>query len=81
MFQAEQHFLKHNDAGSWIQDSALMLSMNKEVPWYLVRCLYYFHLLILKVVIFCVGHVKKRHCMVIDLLIARGEHNMLKTEN
>ncbi|XP_022960253.1 E3 ubiquitin-protein ligase SP1 isoform X1 [Cucurbita moschata] len=33
--QAEQHFLKHNDAGSWIQDSALMLSMSKEVPWYL----------------------------------------------
>lgn len=32
---AEQHFLKHNDAGSWIQDSALMLSMNKEVPWFL----------------------------------------------
>ncbi|WCJ21485.1 E3 Ubiquitin ligase family protein [Euphorbia peplus] len=32
---AEQHFLKHNDAGSWIQDSALMLSMSKEVPWYL----------------------------------------------
>ncbi|KAI3863814.1 hypothetical protein MKW98_031406 [Papaver atlanticum] len=31
---AEQHFLKHNDAGSWIQDSALMLSMSKEVPWY-----------------------------------------------
>ncbi|CAL9127072.1 unnamed protein product, partial [Musa textilis] len=36
LFQAEQHFLKHNDAGSWIQDSALMLSMSKEVPWYLV---------------------------------------------
>ncbi|XP_061349269.1 E3 ubiquitin-protein ligase SP1 isoform X1 [Gastrolobium bilobum] len=32
---AEQHFLKHNDAGSWIQDSALVLSMSKEVPWYL----------------------------------------------
>lgn len=32
---AEQHFLKHNDAGSWIQDSALMLSLSKEVPWYL----------------------------------------------
>ncbi|CAH9102848.1 unnamed protein product [Cuscuta europaea] len=32
---AEQHFLKHNDAGSWIQDSAVMLSMCKEVPWYL----------------------------------------------
>ncbi|GAV78716.1 GIDE domain-containing protein/zf-C3HC4_3 domain-containing protein [Cephalotus follicularis] len=32
---AEQHYLKHNDAGSWIQDSALMLSMSKEVPWYL----------------------------------------------
>ncbi|XP_019055920.1 PREDICTED: E3 ubiquitin-protein ligase SP1-like isoform X2 [Nelumbo nucifera] len=32
---AEQHFLKHNDAGSWIQDSVLMLSMSKEVPWYL----------------------------------------------
>ncbi|KAH9730021.1 E3 ubiquitin-protein ligase SP1 [Citrus sinensis] len=31
----ERHFLKHNDAGSWIQDSALMLSMSKEVPWYL----------------------------------------------
>ncbi|KAD2236683.1 hypothetical protein E3N88_41585 [Mikania micrantha] len=29
------NFLKHNDAGSWIQDSALMLSMCKEVPWYL----------------------------------------------
>lgn len=36
LLQAEQHFLKHNDAGSWIQDSALMLSMCKEVPWYLV---------------------------------------------
>ncbi|KHN18901.1 hypothetical protein glysoja_028270 [Glycine soja] len=33
--ELEQHFLKHNDAGSWIQDSALMLSMSKEVPWYL----------------------------------------------
>ncbi|WJX13786.1 Subtilisin-like protease 1 [Trifolium repens] len=33
--RAEQHFLKHNDAGSWIQDSASMLSMSKEVPWYL----------------------------------------------
>ncbi|CAK8572896.1 unnamed protein product [Lathyrus sativus] len=32
---AEQHFLKHNENGSWIQDSALMLSMSKEVPWYL----------------------------------------------
>ncbi|KAK9161377.1 hypothetical protein Syun_007718 [Stephania yunnanensis] len=32
---AEQHFLKQNDTGSWIQDSALMLSMSKEVPWYL----------------------------------------------
>ncbi|KAM0910033.1 hypothetical protein ACQ4PT_014426 [Festuca glaucescens] len=32
---AEQHFLKHNDAGSWIQDSAVMLSVSKEVPWYL----------------------------------------------
>ncbi|XP_057461614.1 E3 ubiquitin-protein ligase SP1-like isoform X2 [Actinidia eriantha] len=32
---AEQHFLKLNDAGYWIQDSALMLSMCKEVPWYL----------------------------------------------
>ncbi|XP_024514852.1 E3 ubiquitin-protein ligase SP1 [Selaginella moellendorffii] len=32
---AEQHFLKHNDTGSWIQDSALMLSNNKEVPWFL----------------------------------------------
>ncbi|ONM25663.1 E3 ubiquitin-protein ligase SP1 [Zea mays] len=40
---AEQHFLKHNDAGSWIQDSAVMLSVSKEVPWYLVtncRCYY-----------------------------------------
>ncbi|GAU30712.1 hypothetical protein TSUD_39360 [Trifolium subterraneum] len=33
--ELEQHFLKHNDAGSWIQDSALMLSRSKEVPWYL----------------------------------------------
>ncbi|GAU30711.1 hypothetical protein TSUD_39350 [Trifolium subterraneum] len=33
--ELEQHFLKHNDAGSWIQDSASMLSMSKEVPWYL----------------------------------------------
>ncbi|ONM25666.1 E3 ubiquitin-protein ligase SP1 [Zea mays] len=33
---AEQHFLKHNDAGSWIQDSAVMLSVSKEVPWYLM---------------------------------------------
>ncbi|CAK9175852.1 unnamed protein product [Ilex paraguariensis] len=32
---AEQHFLKHSDTGSWIQDSAMMLSMCKEVPWYL----------------------------------------------
>ncbi|XP_024403393.1 E3 ubiquitin-protein ligase SP1 [Physcomitrium patens] len=32
---AEQHFLKHNDTGSWIQHSALMLSISKEVPWYL----------------------------------------------
>ncbi|KAK1396725.1 hypothetical protein POM88_006588 [Heracleum sosnowskyi] len=32
---AEQHFLKYNDAGSWIQDSAMILSMCKEVPWYL----------------------------------------------
>lgn len=31
----EKHFLKHNDAGSWIQDSALMSSNLKEVPWYL----------------------------------------------
>lgn len=35
-FQAEQHFLKHNETGSWVQDSALMLSMSKEVPWFLV---------------------------------------------
>ncbi|ESQ28983.1 hypothetical protein EUTSA_v10024073mg [Eutrema salsugineum] len=34
-FQAEQHFLKHNETGSWVQDSALMLSMSKEVPWFL----------------------------------------------
>ncbi|KAA3488827.1 mitochondrial ubiquitin ligase activator of NFKB 1-like [Gossypium australe] len=34
---AVQHFLKRNDAGSWIEDSALMPSMSKEVPWYLVR--------------------------------------------
>ncbi|KAF6142508.1 hypothetical protein GIB67_039472, partial [Kingdonia uniflora] len=33
--KAEQHFLKQNDTGSWIQDSALMLSMSKEVPWFL----------------------------------------------
>ncbi|KAF9607181.1 hypothetical protein IFM89_032403 [Coptis chinensis] len=32
---AEQHFLKHNDSGSWVEDSALMLAMSKEVPWYL----------------------------------------------
>ncbi|KAL9253297.1 E3 ubiquitin-protein ligase SP1-like protein [Drosera capensis] len=32
---AEQHFLKHNDAGSWVQDSTLMLCESKEVPWYL----------------------------------------------
>ncbi|KAK1348658.1 RING-type E3 ubiquitin transferase [Heracleum sosnowskyi] len=32
---AEQHFLKYNDAGSWIQDYAMILSMCKEVPWYL----------------------------------------------
>lgn len=31
---AEQHFLKHSDAG-WIPDSALMLPISKEVPWYL----------------------------------------------
>jgi E3 ubiquitin-protein ligase MUL1 len=31
----EQHFLKHNDSGSWIQDSAIMVSTSKEVPWYL----------------------------------------------
>jgi E3 ubiquitin-protein ligase MUL1 len=29
-----QHFLKHNDAG-WIPDSALMLPIRKEIPWYL----------------------------------------------
>ncbi|KAF0934366.1 hypothetical protein E2562_024995 [Oryza meyeriana var. granulata] len=34
--QNEQHFLKHNDAGSWIQDSAVMLSVSKEVPWCLM---------------------------------------------
>ncbi|KAF5196628.1 E3 ubiquitin-protein ligase sp1 [Thalictrum thalictroides] len=32
---AEQHFMKQNDSGSWIQDSAQMLAMTKEVPWYL----------------------------------------------
>ncbi|KAM7495958.1 hypothetical protein LguiA_020372 [Lonicera macranthoides] len=32
---AEQHFLKHNDTGSWIQDSAMMIATSKEVPWYL----------------------------------------------
>uniref|UniRef100_A0A7N0U0I2 RING-type E3 ubiquitin transferase n=1 Tax=Kalanchoe fedtschenkoi TaxID=63787 RepID=A0A7N0U0I2_KALFE len=32
---AEQYFLKHSEGGAWIQDSALMLSMSKEVPWYL----------------------------------------------
>lgn len=31
---AEQHFFKHNDTGSWVQDSALILSISKEVPWY-----------------------------------------------
>ncbi|XP_057850218.1 E3 ubiquitin-protein ligase SP1 isoform X2 [Cryptomeria japonica] len=31
----EQHFLKHNDAGSWIPDCAVMPSKSKEVPWYL----------------------------------------------
>ncbi|KAJ4755306.1 E3 Ubiquitin ligase family protein [Rhynchospora pubera] len=31
----EQHFLKHNDAGSWIQDSAVMVNKCKDVPWYL----------------------------------------------
>jgi len=42
---AEQHFLKHNDAGSWIQDSAVMLSVSKEVPWYLVIDCYSFFFL------------------------------------
>ncbi|KAL5701629.1 RING-type E3 ubiquitin transferase [Ranunculus cassubicifolius] len=32
---AEQHFMKQNDSGTWVQDSAMMLSMSKEVPWYL----------------------------------------------
>ncbi|CAM8930322.1 unnamed protein product [Rhodiola kirilowii] len=32
---AEQYFLKHGEGGAWTQDSALMLSMSKEVPWYL----------------------------------------------
>ncbi|KAH7676901.1 putative E3 ubiquitin ligase protein [Dioscorea alata] len=32
---AKQHFLKRNGAGLWVQDSALMLSMSREVPWYL----------------------------------------------
>lgn len=32
---AEQHFMKQNDSGSWVQDSALMLAMSKEVPWFL----------------------------------------------
>ncbi|XP_074574765.1 E3 ubiquitin-protein ligase SP1 [Curcuma longa] len=32
---AEQHFLKYNEVGSWAQDSALMLTLSKEVPWFL----------------------------------------------
>ncbi|KAB2637484.1 mitochondrial ubiquitin ligase activator of nfkb 1-A [Pyrus ussuriensis x Pyrus communis] len=38
-------FLKHNGAGSWIQDYALMLSMSKEVLWMmdLVVCLWWEH--------------------------------------
>ncbi|XP_078171398.1 E3 Ubiquitin ligase family protein isoform X2 [Carex rostrata] len=31
----EQHFLKHNDAGSWIQDSTVMINSKKDTPWYL----------------------------------------------
>ncbi|KAL3644845.1 Subtilisin-like protease 1 [Castilleja foliolosa] len=31
----QKHFLKHFGAGSWVQDSALILSTCKEVPWYL----------------------------------------------
>lgn len=32
---AEQHFLKRNWKFSWVQDTALMLPVCKEVPWYL----------------------------------------------
>ncbi|KAJ3683855.1 hypothetical protein LUZ60_014082 [Juncus effusus] len=31
----EQFFLKHNDAGSWIQDSALIGTKRRDVPWFL----------------------------------------------
>ncbi|KAF8080545.1 hypothetical protein N665_0935s0004 [Sinapis alba] len=31
----EQHFLKRNWKFSWVQDTALMLPVSKEVPWYL----------------------------------------------
>ncbi|KAI7748978.1 hypothetical protein M8C21_033895, partial [Ambrosia artemisiifolia] len=33
-FQAYQNFLMQNDEGKWIQDEKLMLSTNREVPWY-----------------------------------------------
>ncbi|KAK1295562.1 hypothetical protein QJS10_CPA16g00996 [Acorus calamus] len=31
---AEQHFLKHTESGTWVQDFATILSVSKEVPWY-----------------------------------------------
>ncbi|CAI7755869.1 unnamed protein product [Closterium sp. NIES-54] len=32
---AEQFFLKHNDAGAWVQDSAFLIRNLKSVPWYI----------------------------------------------
>ncbi|CAI5472769.1 unnamed protein product [Closterium sp. Yama58-4] len=32
---AEQFFLKHNDAGAWVQDSAFLVRNLKSVPWYI----------------------------------------------
>ncbi|GJP45261.1 hypothetical protein CLOM_g4672 [Closterium sp. NIES-68] len=32
---AEQFFLKHNDAGAWVQDSAFLIRNMKSVPWYI----------------------------------------------
>lgn len=32
---SEQFFLKHNDAGAWVQDSAFLIRNVKTTPWYI----------------------------------------------
>ena len=39
LLQAEQFFLKHNDSGAWVQDSAFLLRNTRNVPWFLVSWL------------------------------------------